>query len=956
MLLPSRHKDKRTTAVCALGYFLRCVPAFLCAYGFTRFVYLSVGIYLPEGLLISVCLLFCVMFSVMELNDKLFFGGTVLFIAAAVYAVNLGGGIKNTALGIGTAFYNACLKRLDVLGYPDAGDMLIDFGAVTDTPLGEYEMLIMGGILLAFLICSMVVLLSVRKAYIVPIAATLSIILVFVFYFGMGDDTLSFATALCGFCGCAALARYDGVFVNRNTVSRALGQGITGRSAEKEIDSIVAVNSAMGGYHGICAVLIAFLLILIPAGVHESMIDIPTISTPLTVIEDRIVASWSGYSSYEDGISFAELYANQPRTTAVSERNYSGKIMITLETDTNTPIYLRSWIGTSYKNDSWSIVSEAETDEYRRYFGTGFSPELLTYELLQSVFTADEGKVQLPECTLADVNITTLTNSASALLLPSHTDPRKGLRKYGSDEQLTAAIYNYYEGIFVSGSKYAPEKYGVSALIAREPTEESITMLSEIVRYYNGQQAIIASLRRLISQGGNDLAVVALYEQIKYSASQDSSAYAVFTPPSEEDSAAYRYAYSMSDVERTRINALTDNIPMYNDYVFSYYLELCEGADAIRELAGSIVKAPIKRDRNVTDKYIKQHEAVLAVIDYLEKNMTYTLSPQSPSDQRQYINSADTFLFDTHEGYCVQYATSAAMLLRALNIPTRYAQGYVANEFSINEGEEAAYYSEVPDSNAHAWIEVYYEGFGWVRYEVTSAFGERSDSSYARSEITTAETSYRTEPQTSRPLAETTRSVETYETIGHITEAQTVTELPTQADDISFEEIRPGSVSQSQDDKTNVLPIIIVSVSVVAVSIAAIVVCVVICRANSKEKRRRSLIRRACTDRLSDEDALYVAVQMGDGIMKLLAYLKLTPQKGEFAGNFAIRVDSALEPKFTKSFLGIIGIIQSGEFGNSVSHDELRRVAEYYNDLYDFIVSKKGKMQAFYVKYFLMFS
>jgi len=84
--------------------------------------------------------------------------------------------------------------------------------------------------------------------------------------------------------------------------------------------------------------------------------------------------------------------------------------------------------------------------------------------------------------------------------------------------------------------------------------------------------------------------------------------------------------------------------------------------------------------------------------------------------------------------------------------------------------------------------------------------------------------------------------------------------------------------------------------------------------------------------------------------------LKLTPQKGEFAGNFAIRVDSALEPKFTKSFLGIIGIIQSGEFGNSVSHDELRRVAEYYNDLYDFIVSKKGKMQAFYVKYFLMFS
>lgn len=82
------------------------------------------------------------------------------------------------------------------------------------------------------------------------------------------------------------------------------------------------------------------------------------------------------------------------------------------------------------------------------------------------------------------------------------------------------------------------------------------------------------------------------------------------------------------------------------------------------------------------DEYTARHMMVMAVIDYLSENMVYTLSPVVPSPTRDYVNAADTFLFDTQEGYCVQFATSAVMMIRSLGIPARYAEGYIASDFS----------------------------------------------------------------------------------------------------------------------------------------------------------------------------------------------------------------------------------------------------------------------------------
>lgn len=76
------------------------------------------------------------------------------------------------------------------------------------------------------------------------------------------------------------------------------------------------------------------------------------------------------------------------------------------------------------------------------------------------------------------------------------------------------------------------------------------------------------------------------------------------------------------------------------------------------------------------------------------------------------------FLTQSRQGYCVHFASAAAVMLRALDIPARYVSGYVA----VVQGGRA----DVPDSAAHAWVEYYLDGFGWLPLEATPGFARET--------------------------------------------------------------------------------------------------------------------------------------------------------------------------------------------------------------------------------------
>ena len=115
--------------------------------------------------------------------------------------------------------------------------------------------------------------------------------------------------------------------------------------------------------------------------------------------------------------------------------------------------------------------------------------------------------------------------------------------------------------------------------------------------------------------------------------------------------------------------------------------------------------------RTITAGLTSEYDRVQAVQSWIRRNTTYDLNvPRDPPG----VDAVDHFLFVTKTGFCEQIASSLAIMLRTIGIPTRLVTGYGPGERNPLTG-----YFEVKQSDAHAWVEVYYPGIGWVPYDPT---------------------------------------------------------------------------------------------------------------------------------------------------------------------------------------------------------------------------------------------
>lgn len=148
-------------------------------------------------------------------------------------------------------------------------------------------------------------------------------------------------------------------------------------------------------------------------------------------------------------------------------------------------------------------------------------------------------------------------------------------------------------------------------------------------------------------------------------------------------------AYVNGDITPAQYSNLTKLMSIYCDKT-----GISEGVD---ELA-----------HEITDGYDTDYDKANALVEYfIANNYEYDLDYE-PEDE-----SIEYFLFESKTGVCTSYATAMTLMARAVGIPARYVEGFVAYE----KNEVDAYL--VRDTHAHAFVEVFIPGAGWVTFDPT---------------------------------------------------------------------------------------------------------------------------------------------------------------------------------------------------------------------------------------------
>ena len=175
------------------------------------------------------------------------------------------------------------------------------------------------------------------------------------------------------------------------------------------------------------------------------------------------------------------------------------------------------------------------------------------------------------------------------------------------------------------------------------------------------------------------------------------------SPRSLENGDSYRV---LSQIPQPTVSQLEDAGGQYPTSVRERFLQLPESRPAeIGETARTI-----QREYDPQNPY----EAARAVERYLifDGGFTYNLDV----DYNRADQALQEFLGDGREGFCTQFATSMALVLRELEVPTRVVYGATSGrETGPNEYTVTGY-------NMHTWVEVYFPGVGWYPFDPTPGF------------------------------------------------------------------------------------------------------------------------------------------------------------------------------------------------------------------------------------------
>ena len=116
--------------------------------------------------------------------------------------------------------------------------------------------------------------------------------------------------------------------------------------------------------------------------------------------------------------------------------------------------------------------------------------------------------------------------------------------------------------------------------------------------------------------------------------------------------------------------------------------------------------------RNITIGDSNEYDDIQSLITWIGANTRYStdIPPLPPQ-----ADAVEEFLFGNRTGYCEQISTALTVMLRTLGIPAREAVGYVPGPYN-----PLTDLYQIRAEDAHAWVQAYFAGYGWVSFDPTA--------------------------------------------------------------------------------------------------------------------------------------------------------------------------------------------------------------------------------------------
>ncbi|MBD5103976.1 MAG: transglutaminase domain-containing protein [Ruminococcaceae bacterium] len=314
----------------------------------------------------------------------------------------------------------------------------------------------------------------------------------------------------------------------------------------------------------------------------------------------------------------------------------------------------------------------------------------------------------------------------------------------------------------------------------------------------------------------------------------------------------------------------------YRNYVYDYYTAVPD--DERRTIVNLLWQSAFNTDEFDSISYNAHNDMIsrAKLAEYLEEYFISGIYSYSLNSDNFHGSESPlyTFLFETKSGHCAMYASSMCLLLRYMGVPARYVTGFTVGGDNCTETSDGYKYT-VLQKNLHAWVEVYFDGIGWIPYDPTPTADRLSSSAAETTTDAVTETTTVTTAHTTTTAALTT-------TTAKETESESETSTAPLTDNSGNSIGSGGGISPE-------------AVKIILISVGTVLLLFVIAMSIAGGLRSLTKKQNRLMKFFKSGDSETAVKEMLEFSLKLLKIRGIYRQKGETPEEFGFRADKTLK-------------------------------------------------------------